>query len=56
MTHIYECYKLNNEKKLTQSYERIYNGELIEQVQIFKLMKQNMQKRNQIVKNLGKKI
>ena len=50
MKHIYECIKLNGNIKVTQAYENIYNGSLTEQIEVFKKMQRNIEKREQILK------
>ena len=45
MKHIYECQKLNWNTKTCLQYEKIYNGNLAEKVQIYKQMKENIEMR-----------
>ena len=48
MIHIYECDILNKEEKMTVPYEMIYNGNLRQQLDVYKKFKQNMDKREQL--------
>ena len=50
MTHIYSCEMLNSEKKITHQYEKIYNGTLKEQVEIYYHMKENLDKQEKLLK------
>ena len=47
MVHIYECDLYNNEK-LIIPFERIFNGNLNEQIAVYEKFKQNMEKRKQL--------
>ena len=46
MIHIYECQKLSGNTNINIQYEKIFNGTLAEKIQIYKRMKQNIEKRN----------
>ena len=46
MNHIYICEKLN-EQKIRIPYEKIYKGNLFEQIEVFRRFEQNMKKRNE---------
>ena len=48
MTHIYECDILNKKEKMTVAHEMIYNGNLRQQLDVYKKFKQNMDKREQL--------
>ena len=52
MEHIFYCYKLNGNVIQTKKYMDIYNGKLEDQVSVYKIMKQNMIKREEILKNI----
>ena len=45
MNHIYQCEFLN-EQEAEMEYEKIFNGNLIEQTTVFRRFEQNMKKRN----------
>ena len=47
MDHIYTCAFLN-EKKPEINYEKLYNGNLRSQIEIFRKMESNLKRRNQI--------
>ena len=47
MKHIYEC-EIYNEEKFELPYEKIYNGNINEQIAVFKKFEQNLQKREQL--------
>ena len=46
--HILYCKVLNGERKNTYKYENIYNGNQKMQVEIFKIMKENLEKRQKL--------
>ena len=46
MEHVYSCKFLNKQKN-----ERIYNGNITEQMKVMKIVEQNMETRNEIIKN-----
>ena len=46
MQHIYNCEILNKEKQERIPYEKIFNGNLDQQIEIWKIFKQNMENRN----------
>ena len=48
--HIYSC-KFLNKQENEIPYERIYNGNITEQIKVMKIFEQNMETRNQIIKN-----
>ena len=48
MEHIYYCEKLNDVIQ-AKKYNSIYNGNLKEQVKIFKILQNNLRKREQIM-------
>ena len=50
LAHIYEC-NLLNKKKIEISYDKIYNGTLIEQHYIINRMKENLNNRKQWKEN-----
>jgi hypothetical protein len=47
MLHIYECELYNQKEKPTIPFEKIYNGNLNEQITVYKKFKQNMIKREE---------
>ena len=47
MLHIYECDLYNQEEKPTISYQKMFNGNLNEQITVYKKFKQNMIKREE---------
>ena len=51
MAHIYECDIYNNEK-LIIPFEKIFNGNLKEQIAVFEKFIQNMKKRKQLKETL----
>ena len=46
MDHIYQCEFLNDQEEKIE-YEKIYNGNIIEQTQVFRNFEKNMKKRNE---------
>ena len=48
MQHIYECKILNKDERTTIPYEKLYNGNLRQQLEVYKIFKQNMMKREQL--------
>ena len=40
MKHIYECKILNKDEKTTVQYEKVYNGNLRQQLEVYKIFKQ----------------
>ena len=50
MSHIYNCKIFNEEMNLSEKYENIYNGTIIQQTEILKKFEQNMEKREQMMK------
>ena len=48
MMHIYECELLNNENQPNLKYENIFNGQLIEQIEISRRFTHNMKIREEI--------
>ena len=47
MKHIYECKILNKNKKIGIPYENIYNGNLQQQIEVYRKFKENLIKRKQ---------
>ena len=47
MSNIYECDLYNLEEKPTIPYQKIFNGNLNEQITVYKKFKQNMIKREE---------
>ena len=45
ITHIYDCEILSKNKQQRVPYEKIFNGNINEQIEVFKLVKQNLEKR-----------
>ena len=43
--HIYNCDMFNRNRNIIHKYEDIYNGNLQTQVEIFRILKENMEKR-----------
>ena len=50
MEHIYYCKILSEEKEKTLKFGKIYNGNLTEQIEVFRLFENNMKMR-EIMKN-----
>ena len=50
MKHFYEC-EIYNDEKFELPYERIYNGNINEQITVFKKFEQILQKRQQLRTN-----
>ena len=48
MTHIYNCEILNSEKP-NLKYDRIFNGSICEQIEVFNRFEENMKKRENIL-------
>ena len=53
MTHIYDCIYLNKNTKEI-SYEKIYEGNLFQQIKVFRIFQANMRIRNEEKKNITK--
>ena len=47
MSHIYSCEYLNM-KEITSAYEKIFNGNLSEQIEIFRRFENNLKVRNEM--------
>ena len=47
MSHIYECQQSNEEKEPTIPYEKIFTGNLNEEIQVYKRFSENLRKREQ---------
>ena len=47
MQHIYECQKYNEKKQPSIQYEKIFHGNLTEQVLVYEKISENLEKRNQ---------
>ena len=47
MSHIYSCTQLNTEE-IILSYEKIFNGNMSEQIEVFRRFENNLERRNQI--------
>ena len=45
MEHIYICEKLNGQKQPILQYDKIFNGNLIEQIEVYRKFEQNLAKR-----------
>ena len=45
MKHIYECEILNENEKPNIPYEKIFNGNIKQQIEVYRKFKQNMEKR-----------
>ena len=52
MEHIFYCYKLSWKVIQTKKYTDIYNGNIEDQVSVYKILKQNMIKREEILNNI----
>ena len=50
MSHVYNCKMFNEEMKPSENYENIYNGTITQQTEILKKFEQNMEKREQMIK------
>ena len=53
MQHIYNCEILNKEKQEKLPYEKIYNGNLKQQIDIFKIIKQNLEHREIMIAEMN---
>jgi hypothetical protein len=53
MQHIYNCEILNKEKQERIPYDKICNGNLNQQIEIFKIFKQNLEHRNIIISKIN---
>ena len=53
MQHIYNCELLNKEKQEKLPYDRIYNGNLKQQIEIFKIFKQNLEHREIMIAEMS---
>ena len=53
MQHIYDCEILNKEKQEKLPYAKIYNGNLKQQIEIFKIFKQNLEHREIMISEMG---
>ena len=52
MKHIYECKILNMNKKTTIPYENVYNGNLQQQIEVYRRFKENLIRREQLKEKL----
>ena len=48
MKHIYICEKLNGQKQPILQYDKIFNGNLNEQIEVYRKFEQNLSKREQL--------
>ena len=48
MKHNYVCETLNGETKPKTKYEKIYNGEIEEQIEVFRKFEENLEKREKL--------
>ena len=46
--HVYICEKLNGQKQPIIQYEKIFNGNLKEQIEVYRKFEQNLAKREQL--------
>ena len=49
--HIYECYSINNGNGQKQTFEKLFDGNVDEQVQVFEKFKQNLERRKKLMNN-----
>ena len=49
MKHIYECEILNENEKPNIQYEKIFNGNIKQQIEVYRKFKQNMEKREKLM-------
>ena len=52
MSHVYNCKNYNEEKIPSEKYENIYNGTITQQTEILKKFEQNMEKKEQMMKEI----
>ena len=50
ITHIYQCEILSKKKEEKISYVKIFNGNINEQIQVYQLVRQNLEERD-IIQN-----
>ena len=48
MQHIYHCEQFNEQNEPIVPYERIFNGKLKEQIEVYRKFKQNLLKREKL--------
>ena len=48
ITHIYNCSILSEKNEANIPYEKIFNGNLDQQIMVFKLVRQNLEERSTI--------
>ena len=51
MKHIYECDLINNGNGQKQTFEKLFEGNIDEQVQVFEKFKQNLERRKKLMNN-----
>ena len=51
MDHIYNCELLSGGKEKLLNFKRIYNGTMGEQVEVFRIFENNMQRRKKLKNN-----
>ena len=54
MFHIYNCEVLTQEKQEKPSYNTIFKGNMNQQVEVYKLFKQNLENREKIISEIPK--
>ena len=55
MSHIYECKYLNTRTKEI-SFEKIYTGNIFQQIKVLRIFQENMKRRNEKLQNNDKNI
>ena len=53
MQHIYNCELFNKEKQEKLPYDKIYNGNLKQQIDIFEIFKQNLEQREKMIAEMS---
>ena len=53
MNHIYNCELLSEKKEQSLDYEKIFNGTIKQQVDIFRIVKQNLDQREIIISKMN---
>ena len=51
MKHVYNCELLNEGRKPNIEYERIFTGNISEQIEVFRIFEQNMERRETMKAN-----
>ena len=51
MEHVYNCELLNEGRQPNIEYERIFTGNISEQIEVFRIFEQNMERRETMIEN-----